>query len=58
MRKIAERCGLVLSEVEVIEKQHGGSIRATFLAGGTEGDSVSRLIDKEIEEGILVLHHS
>ena len=53
MRKIAERCGLVLSDVEVIEKQHGGSIRATFLASGTEGDSVSRLIDKEVEEGIL-----
>ena len=53
MRKVAERCGLVLSEVEVMEKQHGGSIRATFLVNGIEGDSVRKLVDKEIKEGVL-----
>ena len=55
MRKIADICGLVLFDVEVLEKQHGGSIRSTFVAKGEERDSVRSLLNMESEAGILKL---
>ena len=55
MKKIAEICGLVLLEVEVLEKQHGGSIRSTFAADGEEGISVRKLLSVEDKAGILKL---